>query len=71
MTYIDSLIDALAMEVYKPSSTEEEQLEHLAYIGERAEIIFSEWRDANPLQRLEKFFEAVSYWKAIRDMADE
>lgn len=71
MVYINSLIDALAMEVYSPNSTEEEQLEHLTYISKRAEIVFSEWRDANPLQRLEKFFEAVSYWKMIKDMADE
>ena len=68
---INSLIDALAVEVYDPSSTEQEQLERLAYIGERAEKVFTEWSEADPIQRVEKFFDAASYWRAARDIVDE
>lgn len=68
---INSLIDALAVEVYDPSSTEQEQLERLAYIGERAEKIFTEWSEADPIQRMEKFFDAASYWRATKDIVDE
>lgn len=68
---INSLIDALAVEAYDPSSTEEEQLERLAYIGKRAEKVFAEWREADPIQRMEKFFDAASYWRATKDIVDE